>query len=361
MVDFLKSLKSLTGPRSYLGVDIGTTSIKIVEIEKTSQGPQLTNYGIIESFGYLKRFNEAIQTSSLKIATKETAEMLKTLVQKANFKTKNVIASIPAFAVFNTFLEIPEMPMGDTVNALKFQIPKYVPLPPEEMSIDWLKIDQWKDEKGIPRQRILVTAVPNERVRKYQEIFKLADLKLNVLEVESLSLVRAFTSQDDEPTLILDIGSRSTNIVIASKGFLRYSAQTDYAGLSLTQAIASGFGIDTKRAEELKRQKGIIVRAEEYELSTLTLPFLDVIISEVKRAKAAYEKDGGMTVGRIILVGGSANLLGLPKYFEEQTGLKTTIGNPFRFVNYLPQIELMVKELGPLLGLAIGLGTKEFV
>lgn len=358
MPSFFKSLATLN---SYLGVDIGTNSIKVVEIAKSSKGPRLLNYGILENRGYLERVNEAIQTSSLSLSSRETADMLRMLFNKAGFKSSKVIASIPAFASFVTFIEIPEMPDAEMFNALKFQIPRYIPLPIEKTNIDWIKVGESKDDKGVVKQQILLTAVPNDRVAKYQEIFKLADLDLRMLEVESLSLVRATVRNDPEPSVMVDIGSRSTNIIISQNGSLKYSSQTDYAGLSLTQAITTGLGIDLKRAEELKKQRGIIVRAEEYELSTLTLPFLDAIISEVSRAKASYEKGANSPIKKIILAGGGANLLGLPKYIEDQLGLIVEIGDPFRGVSYPQEIELMEKELGPSLAVAIGLGIKEFV
>jgi len=179
--------------------------------------------------------------------------------------------------------------------------------------------------------------------------------------MESLSLIRALIANDPTPTLIVDIGARSTNIAVADKGFLKHNYQTDFAGSSLTQAIASGLNINIRRAEELKKQRGLLGAGGEYELSTLTLPFLDAIINEAKRAGANYEKSQGVKVERVILTGGGANLLGIEKYFEEQINLPTVIGNPFSKVKYPPRIEPIVKELGPSFSVAIGLGIKEFV
>ncbi len=179
--------------------------------------------------------------------------------------------------------------------------------------------------------------------------------------MESLSLIRVLIANDPTPTLVVDIGARSTNIAVAEQGFLKYNYQTDFAGSSLTQAIASGLNINIRRAEELKKQRGLLGAGGEYELSTLTLPFLDAIISEAKRARANYEKSQGGKVERVILAGGGANLLGIGKYFEEQINLPTVIGNPFSKVEYPPRIEPIVKELGPSFAVAIGLGIREFV
>ena len=353
--------RGLLGKKSYLGVDIGTTSIKMVEISKGRIQPKLQNYGILESYGHLERLNDAIQTSSLKLAERQTAELLKLLLKKIKIKTFDAIASIPAFSTFITILEIPEMSEIDAAKAVPFQIRQHIPLPTSEVAIEWLKVGKKEDEKGFSKQEILVISVPNEQIRRYQNVFKLAGLKLKALEVETLGLIRALIANDPTPTLIVDIGARSTNIAVAEGGFLKHNYQTDFAGGSLTQAIASGLNINIRRAEELKKQRGLLAAGGEYELSTLTLPFLDAIINEAKRAGANYEKSQGVKVERVILTGGGANLLGIEKYFEEQINLPTVIGNPFSKVKYPPRIEPIVKELGPSFSVAIGLGIKEFV
>jgi len=353
-------VKSFISP-SYLGVDIGTTSIKIAEISKGKQKPKLENYGVLESYGHLERLNDAIQTSNLKIAEKETAELLKTLLDKLKSKSREAVASIPCFSAFITLIEVPEMPEADTMKTISFQIRQHIPLPVSEVAIEWLKVGKREDENGFVKQQILIISVPNEQIQRYKNVFKMAGLRLGALEVESLSLMRALIGSDPTATLLVDIGGRSTNIAICDKGFLKYNYQTDFSGGSLTQAISSGLNINVKRAEELKRQKGILATAGGYELSTLTIPFLDAIINEVRRAKAVCEKNQGLVVERLVLSGGGANLLGIDKYFETQLNLPSIVGNPFLKLEYPPKIEPFVRELGPNFSVAIGLGIREFV
>ena len=333
----------------------------MVEILKGRTRPKLQNYGILESYGHLERLNNAIQTSSLKIMERETANLLKLLLDKSKVKSRRVIASIPAFSSFVTLMEVPQMPELDTAKTVSFQIRQYIPLPASEVAIEWIKVGEREDEKGFTKQQILIISVPNEQIKRYQNVFKFAGLKLKALEMESLSLIRALTGNDPTPTLIVDIGTRSTDIAVLDHGFLKYNYQTDFAGSSLTQAIASGLNINIRRAEDLKKQRGLLGAGGEYELSTLTLPFLDAIISEVKRAKDNYEKNQGVKIERVILAGGGANLLGIGKYFEGQINLPVVIANPFSKVEYPPRIEPIVKELGPSFAVAIGLGIREFV
>jgi len=349
MFDFLS--------RSTLGVDIGTASIKIVEIAKSLPKPKLKNYGILRSRTYLERPNSAIQTNSLKILEKETADLLRILVKKAKFKSRNAVASIPSFSAFTTLLEMPIMSGVDVSKTMPFQIRQHIPLPVSEVVIDWNKVGEREDEEGL-KQQILMIAVPIEIKNKYQNIFKLAGLNLKSLETESVSLVRALAAADPSPALIIDIGAYSTNIAVSENGFLKTNFFSDFAGASLTKAIANGLNIGVKRAEELKKERGLMGGGGDYELSTLSEPHLDVIIEETNRAKNNYEKSFSRKIERAIIAGGGANLPGIGNYFEKRLGMATTIGSAFSRINYPPEIGLFSKELGPEFAVAVGLGLK---
>jgi type IV pilus assembly protein PilM len=207
-------------------------------------------------------------------------------------------------------------------------------------------------------QQILLVSVPNEIITKYKNIFKTAGLNLVALEIEGLSVARILTSGIAEDTLIVDIGSRSTSIYIAQDGNLKFSGQTDFAGGSLTQTISSGLNIRIRRAEDLKKMRGLTGTGGEYELSTLMMPMLDVIINEAVRVKNNFEKNYSEAVASVILTGGGSNLLGIEKYFEDQIGLPVKKADPFAKITYPQEMDLIAKDLGPQFVVALGLGVK---
>jgi type IV pilus assembly protein PilM len=362
MLDFLKKFKSFKSnfSGSYVSVDIGTASIKTAVIDKSGGTPVIKNYAILESHGHLDRVNNAIQTSSLKILDTETAEMLKKLFKEMGVSTVNVVASLPAFSVFTSLLEMPSMSSEEMAQAIQFQARSFVPLPLTEITIDWIPVGEYTDDKGTKKQRIFLVAIPNEQIHKYKQIFQLAGLKLTTLEVETLSLARLLTEGDPSDTLIVDIGARSTAIAVAAGGTIKLNAQTDFAGSSLTQAIARGLGINVQRAEDLKRQRGITGTGGEYQISTLMLPYLDVILNEVRRVKDEYEKTYRAKVSRIIFSGGGANLIGIEKYAFDQFRLPVIKAQPFDRIRYTSEISPLINELGAPLSVALGLGLGRF-
>lgn len=350
-------LKSLFGIGSVLGVDIGTTSIKIAEIVQASPKPRLKNYGILKTYSHLDRFNSAIQTNSLKIAEQDTADLLKKIVKKANFNSREAIASIPIFSAFITLLELPIISDEEIQKTMPFQIRQHIPLPITDVTIDWMKVGE-REEGEQRKQQILFISVPKEIIQKYQNIFRLAGLRLKALEIESLALTRALMRNNIKPTIIADIGGYSTNITVVDNGYLKAGIFTDFAGASLTQAIANGLGISPKRAEELKKRKGLKATGGEYELSTLPQPYLDVIIKEILKVKDNYENNYNIKIEQVIFSGGGANLLGLKEYFEEQSRMPVIIRNSFADLSYLSDLQVYINELGPELAVAIGLGMK---
>ncbi|MCL5733513.1 MAG: type IV pilus assembly protein PilM [Patescibacteria group bacterium] len=364
MADFFKFLKPVLHP-SYLGIDIGTTSIKIIEVNQGKQLPNIVNYGILETDSYLTRVNSALQTSSLKLFEREVVELLKVLLAKMKPKTNEVLASLPLFSSFVTVLDFPKMPDSDLSKAVIYQAQQYIPSPISEVAIDWIKVGEYSDEKGVPHMQILLTSVPKEQIQKYQNIFKAAGLNLRLLEIETLSLGRVLIGSDPTPTLVVDIGARSTNIAFFEKAHLKFNVQSDLGGSVVTQALVNSLKINPIRAEELKRNKGISGTGPDYELSTLMLPYVDAIIGEVKKAQYNYkiQQPSAAAVERIVLAGGGSNLSGLEAYLKKQFGIPTVMrANPFVKFEYDTNIiEPIIGELGPIMCVPLGLTLREFI
>jgi type IV pilus assembly protein PilM len=225
-----------------------------------------------------------------------------------------------------------------------------------------MKIADYTDDKGFAHQKILLISVPQEQIKKYQRMFAAAGLHLHALEIESLSIARVFAG-DPTPTIVVDIGSRSTDIIFMEKGILTWSAQSDIAAASLTQALATSLGINPMRAEELKKERGILGTGPNYELSTIMMPFLDAIVNEVKKTTYTYRQQfaTAATAERVVLTGGGANLSGIEKYFEKEFAIPVVKASPFSQFECPDDILPFIPELGAPMAVALGLGMKQFV
>ncbi|MFH0712845.1 MAG: pilus assembly protein PilM, partial [Candidatus Jorgensenbacteria bacterium] len=143
--DFFSDIANFLKAGSVLGVDIGTTSIKMAEVSRKGADFKLVNYGVLETKNYLEHPNQAIQTGSLEIVEREAVNLLNILLHEVKPKTKTVLVSIPVFSSFVVPLEMPLLPASETGKSVGFQAKQYIPLPPSAVSVDWIKVDEFEN------------------------------------------------------------------------------------------------------------------------------------------------------------------------------------------------------------------------
>jgi type IV pilus assembly protein PilM len=360
-LNIFKFVKQGISP-SFLGVDIGTASIKIVEVEEGEKAPRLLNYAILENKASILRSNAAFHTSNLKLFDKEMIEFLKLIVKKTNFSTNQAFASLPVFNSFTTILKFPEMNDEEIKKALFFEAKQYIPLSISEVALDWQKIGEYEDEKGVKFNAIFLAAVPQELIKKYQYIFSSAGLNLNVLEIEPLSLIRSVIFDDLTPTILVDIGNYTTSISLVENKMLKFTTNIDFGGSSLTHALATALNINPLRAEEIKIERGILNMGADYELIQVFLPILDMIIGEIDKLKFRYQNTLNKSFGaeRAILCGRGANLLGIDSYFSKKLNIPVFLASPLNRFEYPQNLAPLAKELNTTLSTALGLTLRGF-
>ena len=367
MANLSQSIESVFGkisdvlfpPSNVLGIDIGTTSIKVVELNQQNGVITLQNYGMLENFGHLERENAAIQTSSLKIMDEMTASLLKELLKAMGQSSRNVVFSLPAFSSFVTVMELPSVSEKEVVRAIPYEARQYVPLPLTEVVLDW-EILSPLPGVAAGRAEVLLIAVLQEVVNKYYRIAELAGLKLKALELEPLSLARAMVGQDPTATIVIDMGARATSISIVDEKNVRLTHDIDTAGNDLTMFVARGLNISPIKAEELKRARGLSVASDQQFLPALMTPILDSVINEVKKMMRRYMDHTRRDIKKAVLTGCAVLPPGIKEYFAKELGIDTLLGNPFAHVSYNHMLEPIIKESGNEYSVALGAALKGF-
>jgi len=372
---------------SYIGVDLGTAGIKVVELANTKGHAQLLTYGIVESSADVVRSN-APETIN------KVVELLKTITSKSRVTTDRAVAALPAFSVFSSILSLPPMPKSDLAQAVKWEAKKFVPMPLDEMILDWklLKnipdvgtnesltndIEKAEAEKAkaedensfvqkkevIGKQekqnyRVLITAAPKNLVSRYLEIFKKANLKLISLETESFALARSLFFGAKLPVMIIDIGSLTTAISIIEDGVPILNRSLDVGGATLTQAISTSLNIDRRRAEQFKRDIGIAHTNASSGIPKVIERALNPVINEVKYSLNLYQSQTAQGIEKVILVGGSAFLPSITDYLSQVLNLNVYVGDPWFRVSYPEDLKLVLEEVGSRLAVAVGLGMRD--
>lgn len=340
---FTKSIPAL------LGVDLGTSSVKVVEITRTGGRLQLSNYGEITGPMPLT----ATPASSLKIHDAQVADQIALVLRQAGIHTRDVVLGIPLFSSFSTIIEFPRIPEAELEQAVFSEARKYIPIPLAEVQLDWVKIPFLSTEHVL---KVLVVAVPKDILNKYSTIASHAGINVRAMELETFATARALVGPDPDTTLILDVGARSTNISIVAKGMTVVHHNTDISGLELSRAIARSLNIDLPRAEDLKIRKGLEGDAQ---VRDILASFLDPVVVEIQRIVQDYRQKGGDTPRLLVLTGGSSRLLGFTKYLEQVLVLPVKLSNPFDALSYPTELKATLSQIGASFSVAVGLALRK--
>lgn len=341
--------------KGFLGVDIGTSFIKIVELSKKGKKINLENYGEIPSVSFYKEEFQSYPKSSFFLSIEDIARGVRAVIEEAGMKAKEAAFSIPDFSTFFINLNLPPMSKEELPEGVKYAARQYIPLSLSEVSLDWMLIE------GTPgtqeRIKVLLAAVPNDLIYQYQKISQLSRLKLSFLEAEAFSLARALIPSGSKETLsIIDIGAQSTTINIIDKGKLKRSYSLNIAGNHFTQKIASALSINYKEAELIKEEIGLLPSKER--IDKLLLPLLSALLIEVKRIFKEFSLSEQKEIKEVIISGASANLPGLRTFMEKELKKKVSLGNPFENIFYPSILEKELKKIGPSFAVATGLALR---
>ncbi len=357
---------------SFLGVDIGASSIKIVEFGVKKGRATLLTYGYAES--------PSIEASETMFDDpKATGKLLARVCKDAGCKSTSAMAALPSSNVFSTILSIPEVKDKKQRQAVvDTEVGKLTPLPLSEMItqttfLDDVKTDSKKEKgKGVEQQpqekskafRALVTGSAKTFIQKYLEIFKVAGLDLKAIDTESLALVRALVGKDKGAIMILDIGSKRTNILIVEKGVPFVSRSVGIGGNTVTQQIMKSTAVSEDEAERMKRDLGVAAAggAGAGGLPPVLEPIMQPLVNEIRYAFQLYagmELAQMKTVEKIIVTGGSAHLPHIPEFLAQTLDMNVYRGDPWARVLYPADLGAVLEEIGPRMSVAIGLAMRE--
>jgi type IV pilus assembly protein PilM len=349
-----------SGPSSFIGVDIGTFSIKVIELSKQGNRRKLENYGEIQAAALYEKAFRTFEKSTLTVSEEDVVKAIKAVLTESDIKTNRASFSIPDFSTFFTTFELPPMTEDEISQAVQYEARQHIPLPLSEVTLDWQVVEEGEKNQKAKPFRILLVAVPNEVISQYQQIALNAKLELAAMEAEVFALARSLGSREKEAgaVCLIDIGARSTTVSIVDNGTLKLSHSFDTSGNDFTNVIARGMNLDYAKAEEMKREQGLNVDNDGARSSLI--PLVDLIVVEVKKIIQNFHYTQNKDVQKIILAGGSAYMPGLVKYLADAAGIHVEIINPFADIYYPPILEETLKNMGPSYAIALGTALRGF-
>lgn len=350
--NIFKNMFSSRKTNSYVGIDIGTSSIKVVELKKNRGRLRLVSYGFTENINRLV-------LEDLKTDTKYIAGAINLICKKSGIANRNAYTALPTFSVFTSVLNLPRVERDEVDAVVQAEAKKVIPLPLEEMALNWHIINETEikenKEAGI---KVLLTGAPKILVKKYMNIFKEAGINLISLETETFSLIRGLLGNDKSTTMIVELGSSTTNISIIKESIPVLNRSLDVGGLAVTKAISESLNVGLERAEQFKFDMGSSSGDDSGDIPKTVIDKLSPIVNEVKYMLNIFQNERGMDIDKIVLSGGSAMVSNFKHYLSKALDMNIIIGDPWARVSYPLELETTLNELGPKMAVAIGLAMR---
>lgn len=343
--------------QSYIGLDIGLSGIKLVELQNEKGRARLVTYAYSEmpATTLEHAFSDEID---------KVAGFIKKMMATAKCTTKHTIAALPISSVFSSIISVPAANEKELKDAVQMQAKKLIPVPLDEISLDSKTIDSNAGEGGKKITRVLITGAPKALVSQYIDLMKRIGLELISLETEAFAQIRSLIGKDRSSIMVIDIGSMRTNISIIEKGipFLNRSIAT--GGVAVTQTISKTLGVTYEQAENMKRDiKSMQAFSQAGDLSPILTTLLKPILDEIRYSFNLYQgqtEDGQQKrIDKIILTGGASLLPRLPEFLTQLMNVNTYLGDPWARVVYPTDLRPVLDEIGPRFSVAIGCAMRD--
>jgi type IV pilus assembly protein PilM len=346
---------------SVLGIDIGSSAIKVVQLAKKGDKAYLETYGELALGPYAGK--EIGQSTNL--PAEKVAEALVDILREAKTTTKNCGISIPLSASLLTLMEMPALGEDKLKEMIPLEVRKYIPVPISEVLLDWWIIP--KQESNYAERKdeniksntvdVLAVAIHNEVIKKFQKVVSLAGLRSGFFEIEIFSTIRSVLERTKKPVMIVDIGAANSKVYIVEKGLIRNSHTIPLGSQRITLSLSTALGIDINQAEEVKRIEGI--PEDKSKLPDSSLATIENIFYESKRVLINYQNKYNVPVSKAILTGGGAVMANLREIAESIFEIDVELGDPFSRVEAPAFLNEVLKTAGPEFSVAIGLALRK--
>jgi len=321
-----------------IGVDIGTSSIKAIEMGHSAGGLEIRRWAIEP------------------LAGQDTKSVLKKISEQMHFKDQQLVCAVSGKGTLIRYVDLPRMPLEDLKKSYTYDLDKYFPFDPKSIYTDCSILDpEGKDKKMY----VLMAAVKKEIVDERLRLFKEAGFDVSRVMINSIATANAFERLGPQVTAsgkakaVLDIGGSASCLMIYKDSSPRFARDIFVGSQELTKKIANALGVDAQKAETLKRHPGDklaqIIEACDMPINTL--------ITEIRLSMDYFTTEKNSQVDELFLAGGGCLLKGIEGVFEKNLGVPVKIWNPLINVRVNPSAGTEdIQNHAAQFGVALGLG-----
>lgn len=335
-----------------VGLDIGSKTIKIVEVEKNASGHSLSATGLVAVNGIsVEKFVDAKEFTSL-------GQVIKKLHSEAGISSKDIVISLPESICFTRTVKFPPLTDVEISSAVKWESEQYIPIPVNEAVVQHTILER-RTNVTPPEVIVLLIAAPRAIVEKYVKVVQMAGLNPVAVETELVALTRSLAPKD-KTVLLVDFGATSTDIAIAKNGLLRFSRSIPIAGEAFTRAVSQNLGVTPAQAEQYKKTYGLESKELEGKVKGALDPILKMVTDEIKKAVSYYQaEEKGDSPSAVVVSGGTTGMPQVISMLTSLLGMEVLVSNPFSTLQVDPTTLKKLSAYAPLYAVAVGLALRE--
>jgi type IV pilus assembly protein PilM len=336
-----------------IGIDMGSSAIKVVQLKNDDGVPTLVTYGELQlgPYGNLE-VGEVTQLETAKLT-----EALVDIIREASVTANSVAMAVPYISSFATTIDVASLDEIEISKRIPVEARKYVPVPLSEVTFDWFPLSK-NTEAGSTK--LLLVAIYNDALNRLKSVLFGAGLTVTYTELEPFSAVRSSITKDDVDVALIDFGAMSTKLYIAHDGVLQKIHNLRPTGYEMTTMLQKTHNLTFAAAEEFKRSNGL---ADNEAFGAGVQEMRNMIgrcLHEMDKVIDAHEEETGVTIGRVIALGGGAFLPGLFPYAQDILQRNITVADPFSKVAFPAFLEDTLKETGTSFSVAVGAALRAF-
>jgi type IV pilus assembly protein PilM len=360
--------------QSFLGLDIGISAIKIVQLKKSKGTAVLETYGEL-SLGPYANLEEGKATN---LTNKQISGAILDLLKESTVNVMTCGVSIPLNSSLIFEMEVPKVSKEQLRKIVPIEARRFIPVPVSEVTLDWRvvpednsfmdgqdpledhrsAVNNEKSQKEKNKIKVFVVAIHKNAVARYKDIIRNAKLGLEFLEIEIFSTIRSIVGHNTGTVVVLDIGSGVTKLYVVEYGIVRKSHIINRGSQDITAAIARSMGISTEKAEEKKREIGLLGEGTDKEVSDIVLTNLKYIFESISDVLIGYQSEHNKHISNLIFTGGGSVIKGLTDYASKNLEIESTVANPFESIKTPAFLDDTLKEIGPEFAVAVGLALR---
>ena len=343
--------------KALLGVDISSTSVKVLELSRQGDRYQ------VEAYATVPLPPNAVVEQGIN-NEEAVGDAIRQAAARSRSSAKQVALAVAGSAVITKTID---MNAGLSDDEMDFQIraeaDQYIPYPLEEVALDWEVVGP--SEKAPDLVSVLLAACRSETVERRKDSVEIAGLEVAKVDVEAFCAERAYSlleaqiSGDDiETVAVLDIGATMTTLSVMHNGKSIYTREQLFGGRQLTEDIMRRYGLSEEEAQRAKLEGGV---PDDYEAEVLE-PFRDAVVQQVSRSlQFFYSSSQFNDVDYIILAGGTSSIAGLEEQVQSRLGTPTVVANPFISMTLSQRVNATwLASDAPSLMIAAGLAMRSF-